>query len=275
VASSEAPIGALMAYRRATWRSRPLPGLVIVGAQKSGTTSLLAYLSQHPQLVPAVTGTVHFFDGGRRADVDDYAKGESWYRAHFPAARNLGPDSQAFEASPLYMFHPLVARRMFELLPHVKIVALLRNPSERAISHYFHEKRKGREELPIMQAMEAEEERLAPVLRTQDYKNQAFRSYSYKSRGLYLEQLDRFLEHFSREQILLLSSEEFFRRPPRTLKRVFEFVGVDESFNVTDLTPRNVGNRPGVDPGVYEYLNDYFSEPNAALSELLGMEFGW
>jgi hypothetical protein len=256
-----------------TWKRRPLPDFIIIGAQKSGTSSLFAYLSQHPQLVPSFGKAVHFFDGGRDAGVDVHARGESWYRAQFPIAGRQG--ARAFEASPLYMFHPLVPARIHRLLPRVKLIALLRDPTERAISHYFHERRKGREPLQIMRALAAEDERLAPILRSEDYGNPAFRSYSYKSRGHYAEQLARYLTCFPREQILVLSSERFFLQPSETLRSVFEFVGVDPGVTISDLRARNVGSRSDVEPDVRHYLDDHFLSPNMALYELIGAEFGW
>ncbi|MBN1797232.1 MAG: sulfotransferase domain-containing protein [Spirochaetales bacterium] len=263
-------------YWRATWRRRSLPDFIIIGAQKSGTSSLYSYLFQHPQVLPSFGKEVHFFDGGLNPNIDNFKKGHAWYRAHFPLKKKLGSHSKTFEASPLYIFNPLTPKRIFDLIPQVKIIALLRNPTERAISHYFHEKRKGRESLPIMEALQKEEERLHSVLENKDYKNTIFIRYSYKSRGLYRQQLDRFLTYFPRSQILVLSSEEFFGKPAATLKQVFEFVGVDTGFKIKDLRPRNVAsNKSRVDPDVYKYLNNFFLPHNQALYQLVGNNFSW
>jgi hypothetical protein len=177
-------------YRQATWRRRILPDFIIIGAMKSGTSSLFAYLSQHPQLYPSCKKEVHFFDGGLNPKIDTFEKGQAWYRAHFPLTSKMSIDSKTFEASPLYIFNPLAPKRIFDLVPNVKIIAVLRNPIERAISHYFHEKRKNRESLPIYEALLNEEKRLEPVIKRKDYKNRIFIDYSYKTRGLYKEQLE-------------------------------------------------------------------------------------
>lgn len=262
-------------YRQVTWRSRPLPDFIIIGAQKSGTSSLYAYLGQHPQLLPSFKKEVHFFDGGLSYKKDNYKEGQAWYRAHFPI-KDVGAPYKAFEASPIYIFNPLAPRRIFDLIPEVKIIALLRNPTERAISHYFHIRRAGREPLSINEALRAEEKRLASVIEGKDYKSAIFRWHSYKSRGLYKEQIERFLEYFSWQQILILCSEEFFSEPDTTLRRVFEFVGVDTGFKVQDLKPENVAsNRSEVDPDVYRYLNNYFLPHNQALYELVGKNYAW
>jgi hypothetical protein len=262
-------------YRYATWRIRPLPDLIIIGAQKSGTTSLHAYLSQHPQFLKPFEKEVHFFDGGLDPAVDNYKKGQAWYRAHFPLRTN-GVASRVFEASPLYIFNPLVPNRIFDLLPQVRIVAILRNPAERAISHYFHEKQRGYESLPIMQALLEEEQRLESAIQAEDYKNYSFIHHSYKSRGHYREQLDRFFELFPRQQFLILTSEEFFRDQNNILRQVTDFAGADSSFEVKDSRPRNVArNKEEVSPEVHEYLKNYFKPHNEALYELLGKELNW
>ena len=266
----------ILQYRKATWRSRALPDFIIIGAQKSGTSSLYAYLGQHPQLLPSYRKEVHFFDGGSHSTTDNFEKGQAWYRAHFPSRKNMSPFSKTFEATPRYMVHPLVPKRMVDLVPEVKIIAVLRNPTERAISHYFYSKGRGRELLPIKEALQEEEKRLESVLKNKDYRNKFFRHYSYKSRGLYKMQIDRYLNYFPWQQILILSSEEFFREPDNTLRRVFDFVQVDTGFKVKDLKHHNVANnRSAVDSDVYEYLDNYFLPHNQALYALTGSDYGW
>lgn len=118
---------------------------------KCGTTSLFYYLAQHPQLIPSATKEVHFFDGRVSLENDTWALGLPWYRAHFPLKISMGDGKKAFEASPSYLFHPWAPERIHATLPNVKLIALLRNPAKRAVSHYLHERRKGRETLPLMQ----------------------------------------------------------------------------------------------------------------------------
>lgn len=263
-------------YRQATWRSRALPDFIIIGAMKSGTSSLFSYLSQHPQMFQSKRKEVHFFDGGLTPEVDNFAKEQAWYQAHFPLRKNMSTDSKTFEASPLYIFNPLAPKRIFDIIPKVKIIAILRNPTERAISHYFHEKRKNREPLPIYEALQEEEKRLEPAINREDYKSELFRHFSYKSRGLYKKQIERYLNYFPWQQILVLNSDELFSEPDNTLRRVFEFVGVETEFKVKDLKPRNVANnRSKVDSDVYKYLNNYFLPHNHSLYELVGKSYDW
>ena len=169
-------------YRQATWKIRSLPDFIIIGAQKSGTTSLYSYLSQHPQLLPSIRKVVHFFDGGLDASVDTFENGEAWYRAHFPITKHMKSHRKTFEASPLYIFNPLAPKRIYDLVPKAKIIALLRNPTERSISHYYHEKRRtNRESLPIHEALREGEKRFEFVFRGKDYKNPLLSKLSWKT----------------------------------------------------------------------------------------------
>lgn len=257
-------------YRRVTWRCRGLPSFMIIGAQKSGTSSLFDYLSEHPQLYPSSPKEVHFFDGGLDPDSNDFERGLTWYRAHFPMWKGPG----AFEASPLYLFDPRCPKRISDLLPEVKLIVVLRNPTERAISHYFHSMRSGRESLPIMEALLEEESRLKSLV--DEKRVESLIHHSYKSRGRYTEQLKRFFEYFPKRQVLILKGEDLFQRPEEVLSQVFKFVNASEEFSVKELKPRNVSeNRTQVDSGVYSYLDEYFSVEKQALYELIGVDYGW
>ena len=266
-------------YRQATWRDRFLPDFIIIGAQKSGTSSLYSYLSEHPQIIASYTKEIHFFDGGiHNQHIDNFEKGEAWYRSKFPRRRKSNIPQKAFEASPLYLFNPLVPQRIYDFVPEVKLISILRNPVERAISHYFHVKRRaGLESMPpMLEAFQAEEELIEPIFERQDFKNPIFRLHSYKSRGLYYEQLKRYLNYFSDKNMLVLNSESFFAEPNDTLRMIFEFIGVDSSFTVPSPKPRNVGkNKVEVDSEVYDYLKDYFEPHNQKLYKLLGRKFSW
>lgn len=271
--------GARMRLRR--WQDRVLPDFVIIGAQKSGTSSLYRYLAQHPQVRESSVKEVHYFDGGLEEGVDTHALGERWYRAHFPLASEMEPGQLSYEASPLYMLHPLAAERMAALLPRAKLVAILRNPTDRALSHYFHNvrnnaKRRYKEDLAPGAAMAAEEDRLAAVLARGDYKSEAYRAYTYKARGRYLEQLDRYRARFPRENLLVLRAEDLFEDPAGLMGGLCDFLGLDRPKGGGDFRPANVGsNRETVDKGVRAELDAHFAPLNRALYDALGRDFGW
>jgi hypothetical protein len=271
---------ARMLVRRLQAPKRALPDFLIIGAQKSGTSSLYRYLAQHPQVRESVLKEVHYFDGGLEDGVDTYALGERWYRAHFPLASAMTPGRLTFEASPLYLLHPLAAGRIAGLLPRVKLVAILRDPTERALSHYFHnvrdnDRRRFKEDLDVQAAMDAEDARLAPVLAAGDYKSEAYRAYSYKARGRYLEQLERYFAHFPRENLLVLTAEALFADPAATMARLCGFLGLDQGQGRVDFRAMNVGaNRETVEPAVRAALDGYFAPLNRALYAALGQDFG-
>lgn len=250
-----------------------LPDFIIIGAQKSGTTSLFSYLSQHPQILPSFKKEVHFFDGGLNPEVDSYQNGINWYRLRFPKKKK---SQKVFEASPFYIFNPLVPKRIFDHIPKVKIIAILRNPTERAISQYFHSQSGKNESLSISDAFEEEENRLRIAKESGDYKIKAYREHSYKNRGLYKEQLERFFKYFPKQQILVLNFDELINQPEAELEKTFEFVGVEKKFKVTNLKAKNISsNRKEVRPDIYDYLNKYFHNHNMELYDLLGKNFGW
>ncbi|MBI4787781.1 MAG: sulfotransferase domain-containing protein [Chloroflexi bacterium] len=227
-------------YRQATNRWRAFPHFIVIGAQKSGTSSLFYYLSQHPQVVRSFAKEVHYFDGGLNARIDSFQRGPEWYRAHFPLRVMLKPQQITGEATPLYIFNPWVPERISKLLPDVKLIAVLRNPTDRAISHYFHEQRRGREPLSIAEALRAEDERLKPAVQRGDFKDDVLLHCSYTSRGRYHEQLSRYFKYFARDQLLILSSEELFREPENTLAAVYRFLGIEQPTSRIDFKPLNV-----------------------------------
>ena len=205
---------------------RGLPEFIIVGAQKAGTTSLYAALAAHPMVRAASKKEVHFFDY-------NYHRGLGWYLRHFPAPGRRRAGAITGEASPYYLAHPHAARRIHATVPGARLIAILRDPVDRAISHYFshrfHARKHGQVPLTIEEAFEGEEARVMPelqrMLADEGYESHAFQHFSYKTRGLYAGQLERFFEFFPRDQVLLLRSEDFFARPGEVVSRCHVFLG--------------------------------------------------
>src|SRR2546423_14798695 len=140
---------AVWTYGRATSFARPLPSFLILGAQKAGTTALYAYLRWHPGVTGPAWKEVSYFDR-------HYRRGVHWYRGHFP----LRPgDRLVGEARPGDPLHPLPPERVRATVPDAKLIALLRDPVDRALSHYHHEVALGREPPTFEEAIEAEPER--------------------------------------------------------------------------------------------------------------------
>jgi Sulfotransferase domain len=258
------------AYGWATSPFRQLPDFLVLGAQKAGTTALYAYLRRHPQITGPSWKEVSFFDR-------HWARGEFWYRGNFPnVVRSRG--KLVGEASPSYVFHPLAPERVNELVPEARLVVLVRNPIDRALSHYNHEVALGREPLSFEEALDAEDERLRGEVERMAadprYFSREWWSHTYKARGRYAEQLERWLAVFPPEQLLVLSSDELGSEPERAHARVLEFLGAPAQR--LDAYPR-VYERDyePMKPEARERLAAEFEEPNRRLYELLGRDLGW
>jgi hypothetical protein len=257
--------------------ARPLPDFLIIGAQKAGTTALYAYLREHPAIAGPPWKEVSFFDR-------QFWRGAAWYRGNFPnrlylrgvRARN-GVEPVVGEASPSYLFHPLAPERAAALLPGARLIALVRNPVDRALSHYHHEVALGREPLPFEQALEREDERMEGELeRLADprYFSHAWWNFTYLSRGRYAEQLERWLEFFPRERLLVLPSEDLLERPRETYGEVLEFLGAPP--HQLESYPRIFErDYPEMAAGARAMLRDYYAEPNRRLYDILGRDLAW
>ncbi|MFP4011557.1 MAG: sulfotransferase family protein [Spirochaetaceae bacterium] len=260
-------------WRYATAFRRVLPTFLGIGAQKAGTTALMHYLRQHPQAAWGKGRELHYFDR-------NYHRGERWYRARFPLARQVAKNMAVGEGSPEYLLHPHAARRISALLPQVKLVVLLRDPAQRAISHYFMEVKRGREPLGIEEAMKSEEERIGPERERLEadphHDDKLFQRRAYKAKGRYAEQLRRYYQYFDRSQIFVMESGRFNNDTRNALNEICAFLGIDPAPETIDLAKHNVTKvEKTVPPEVEEYLNDYFQPHNEELYELLGVDFGW
>ena len=257
--------------RLATWRLRAEPSFLIVGAQKSGTTSMYNHLVSHPQVRRPLTKEVHYFDV-------HYSRGPAWYRSNFPLKAARQGAWITGEATPAYLFHPGAPERVAALLPGARLVVLLRNPVDRAYSHYHHELAKGAETLSFEQALKAEPTRLEGELERQmaeaDYFSYNARHYAYLERGMYADQLSRWLAFFPWDQLLVLRSECLFANPGPVLRRVHHFLALDH-LEADDFDVHNDRDYEAMDPGVRGRLVEHYREPNERLFQMLGRSFDW
>ena len=258
--------------------SRPgagsLPDFVIIGAQKCGTSSLYSYLTGHPQVVSASKKEVHFFDSPA------FRRGEGWYRSNFPPqSSENGQKTITGEASPYYIYHPLVPKRAASLIPNAKLIALLRNPVDRAYSDYNHRVNDGIETLSFEEAIEAEAERIKGekerMLSEEGYFSPNHRRYSYLARGVYVDQLEDWHEHFDRDQLLLLKSEDFFKDTRKMMGVVCDFLGLPEWEGGNFGQGRNRRRYEPMKPETRARLERYFEPHNQRLYDYLGRDFGW
>jgi len=268
---------ALFVPRRATAGLRLRPDFIIIGGQRCGTTFLYNCLSGHPSVRGAFRKEVHFFD-------KNFRRGFGWYRAHFPtaAARRVhsltGGRLVTGEGSPFYLFHPHAAERISRLLPDVRLIALLRNPVDRAYSHYHHEVRLGYETLTFEEALRAEEARTGGAAERlgEDEGGDSFalQHYSYAARGLYAAQLARWLRLFPRERLLFLRSEDLYADARAVVRQTSDFLRLP-AWEPEIPSTRASGKYPKMDAALRSQLVARFSGPNRELYELLGRDFGW
>jgi hypothetical protein len=187
-----------------------------------------------------------------------------------------------FEATPDYLFYPGAAERAATIVPHAKILVLLRDPVERAYSHFRHMVRLGFETLSFEEALEAEESRIAPDIeamqRNPTHYCRPFVHFSYASRGLYAEQLRRWLDHFPRDQFCFIRSEDFFSDPSTTYARVLEFLNLPPwkppmFRNYTGAPAGSKGN--DLSPSARNRLSAFYERDQEWLRALLGPAFNW
>lgn len=189
--------------RHATAAIRPLPRFVILGAQRAGTTSLYEWLCSHPQIQPARRKELHYFDL-------QYSCGQQCYRAQFPVARC---GSISGEATPYLLFHPLAPERIARDLPSTTVlIVVLREPIERAVSHYWLERRLGVESEPLPRALDLEPLRLSGThtLVSSGKYSLEHQHFSYVARGEYAGQLKRWFSHIGQDRFVVLGSAELF-----------------------------------------------------------------
>ena len=208
--------------------------------------------------------------------TDRYDRGLDWYLGQFPA--ELAPDVITGEATPYALFHPLAPRRLREIAPAARLIALLRNPVDRAYSQYFLERSGGHETLDFAAALDAEQTRLdgeeARLAREATYASAPHKHASYLARGDYARQLERWLAIFPKEQILIIRSEDLYERPAETFAQVTQFLGISLATPI-QFTAHNRSSGPPLDPAIRDRLSRHFIPLNAHLADLLGWDPGW
>jgi len=171
------------------------------------------------------------------------------------------------EVSLSYIFDPAVPERVAKHKPYVKLIVVLRNPADRAYSHYYHNKSRDAEPLSFRQAIDAESGRVHYA------KYREWLDWSYLARGRYVEQLKRWFQYFSREQFYIIRSESLFEMTEATMVSLFAFLGL-EPFAQDEYQVYNKQKYRVYQP-TYGYLVDYFKSYNQQLYELLECDFGW
>ena len=246
-----------------------IPDFLVVGTQKGGTTSLFELLRRHPQIFLHSLKELQYFSLY-------YNKPESWYLSFFGAADNY---QLCGDVTPYYLFHPFCAERIFKLSANIKIIILLRDPIERAISQYFHAVRHGFEDLGINEAFYAEKLRLegaSSVLSEPGAQHFSHQKHSYMSRGLYELQIRKYKTFFPDKNIFIAKSEDFYDNTQLIWANLLNFLEVDP-MPLPGLMPANAGKgeKVNVPMNIRVELRRLFADTADFVNSSYGFSWGW
>jgi hypothetical protein len=188
------------------------PNFFIIGAARSGTTSLYVYLDQHPEIFFSPVKEINFFSNPKI-----WGKGFKWYESHFNKAKDVravGEASTSYTASP---FIKEVPQRILDYSPNAKLIYIVRDPINRLVSHYMHRVHRGIERRPFSE-----------IVKNIEHEPTAWQ-------GRYNYQLEQFLKLFNREQVLILSFDDLHKLSQKTVSDIFSFLGVDSDFPVENI----------------------------------------
>jgi len=254
------------------------PTFLIIGAAKCGTSSLYDYLMQHPSVGSSLTKQIHFFD--RYFD-----RGLDWYKVCFPfiweqfwTEKIKHKKFTTGEATAHYMTHPLAAKRAHEILPNAKIIVMLRNPIDRAYSHYQMEFEHKNEKFSFEDAINDEPERIKgeieEMLQNENNSGRNYPHRAYIKSGEYLEQMKPWMEFFPKENFKFIKSEEFNKNPSLVYNQVLKFLGL-EPFELKKYEKIRKREYEIMKPETRKKLIDYFKPHNQRLYKFLNLEFDW
>ena len=257
---------------------RRLPHAIIIGARKAGTRALLTFMNMHPQ-VQVAKNEVHFFD-----DDQNYGYGYEWYRKKMPFSF---PGQITMEKSPAYFVSDVTPARLHAMNSSVKLLLIVRDPVERAVSDYLQIKEnkmtKGK---PVLSF-----EELAIDQNTGEVDS----TYNPIKRSIYFRYMRRWLEYFPLEQFLIISGEQLVRDPATILQKVEKFLGIEHRLTAenfyynesrgfyclqTDAEKRCLVEskgrpHPPMDPIVQQKLQNFFRPFNHRFYRLVQRDFGW
>ena len=234
------------------------PDFIILGAQKCGTTSLFYYLMQHPHVLPSLRKEVNFW-----SSYVDY--GLEWYQSQL-APHPASGRWLTGESSPSYFTSPQAPERLVAALPQSKLIALLRNPVDRVVSHFYHQQRQNKEFRSLETAVD-------DLLFTFAHHPEA-PTVNPLTAGFYAQHLRRWLQWVNPDRLLILQAETFFHQPDSIMADVQTFLGLPQ-ISLDAYRPYNAGSYPAAETRVRAKLADFFAPYNRDLETLLDRRFGW
>ena len=235
------------------------PDFIVIGAMKAATSAIYEYLMQHPSVVYRLPKELHFF-------TLNYQKGLDWYLSQFESTveNEVDGDLLIGEASPSYLTSKEAPKLIYDLFPDVKIIVSLRNPADRAISHYYHQLNRVKDETrPIELAFSQQE--MANIGQKPFSKTN-----SYIQLGKYARQVKNWLDVFPKEQILILNYHDLEANPRSFVEKIFAFLNLEE-YTIENIEKIYTNQYPSVPPQIKARLEQHFQSSDRELKELIDM----
>lgn len=257
-----------------------MPNYLIIGFAKCGTTSLHEYLIQHPSIYPPQGKEIDYFDRL-------FSRGLSWYKVKFPlnfqkyfVTKFLKQPFITGEATPRYLQHPHSLQRIKQAVPESKFIVLLRNPIERAFSHYNMNLRNDYEYLSFKDAIKNEKMRLKgryeKMSKNENYYSWNYDLFGYLEQGLYYQKLKPWFDSFPKEQFLIIQSEKFLENPSKIYHKTLQFLDLPKwEPEKYQLFKKRSYVQSKIDTKLRDDLIEYFQPHNEKLYELIGQNFDW
>jgi hypothetical protein len=257
-------------FRKFSTRSRP--DFIIIGAQKAGTSGLFSILEKHSLVSSSSTKEIHYFDN------DDWYNNQQIkeYHSHFPYKSDLKAGEKVFEATPLYIFHPEVAKRLHRYNPDLKLILILRNPADRAFSAwtmYHHNFKTGKH--ADLNTTDSFTKVIADEMKNIESATYFDNPRAYVKRGIYHTQIEEYLKYFNRDQLLIIESSNLKKNHAKTLDKIQSFLGVPhEDLKFISSNPSQKNDKHLYEADLIE-LRDFYKPYNEKLYELLGERYDW
>ena len=252
-----------------TASSRVLPNFIIIGTVRSGSTSLYYNICEHPSILSADYDEIGFFDS-------NYQLGINWYRSMFPTQKKMAElkEKTGFaitgEDTPFYFWKKEAAKRILEDLPDVKIIAIFRNPIDRAYSNYNLGVRANTENLTFEDAIDEE----MKFLSKHSFRETIDRRRSYLTKGIYDEQIRPWFEVFTKEQVHILSTDNMEKDPKNVLQKIFRFLEIPD-YDIQNPQRKKKAEYEKMSPEIRKKLLEFYRPHNEKFFHTIGKKFEW
>ena len=252
-----------------TASTRVLPDFIIMGTVRSGTTSLYYNICEHPSVLPAAYDEIGFFDS-------NYHLGIKWYQSMFPKQKEMQEIKKntgfsiTGEDTPFYFWKKEAIDRIFQCLPNVKIIAIFRNPVDRAYSNYNLGLRMNTEKSTFEETIDEEIE----FLENNSFRDSIERRRSYVTKGIYEKQIKSWFDVFPRKQIHILSTEEMQQNPQDELLKIFKFLEIPE-YIIKNPQKQKLAEYEKMKMETRKKLLNFYKSYNENFFEMIKQRFNW